>query len=53
MTMAHDRDHDRPPVLQPRGPEPLASRLRPDYKRREHPSALPREPVDPKSHPSR
>jgi hypothetical protein len=52
--MAHDRDHDHPPVVPPpRGPQPLASRQRPDYKRREHPSPLPREPVDPKSHPSR
>jgi hypothetical protein len=51
--MAHDRDHDHPPAPQPRVPQPLSSRLRPDYKRREHPTALPREPVDPKSHPSR
>ena len=52
--MAHDRDHDHPPVaLPPRGPRPLSNRARPDQSRREHPTAVPREPVDPKSHPSR
>ena len=51
--MAHDRDHDHPPMPQPRVPQPLASRLRPDSKSREHPTALPREPVDPKCHPGR
>jgi len=49
--MAHDKDHDRQPVVTPREPRSLSQRLRPDYKRREHP--VPREPVDPKAHPSR
>jgi hypothetical protein len=54
--MAHDRDHDHPPP-QPAsiGPReaPLASAPCPDRKRHEHPTVVPREPVDPKSHPSR
>jgi hypothetical protein len=52
VTVAHDRDHDHPPVP-PRDTRPHTNRLRPDYKRREHPTAVPREPIDPKSHPSR
>jgi hypothetical protein len=52
--MAHDRDHDHPPVTQPpRTPRPLSSRTRPNNERREHPTDVPREPVDPKSHPAR
>ena len=52
--MAHDRDHDRhgnPPP--PKPPTPLESTACPDRKRSEHPTAVPREPVDPKTHPSR
>ena len=52
--MAHDRDHDHqgtaPP---PREPLPVESKPCPDRKRREHPDGVPREPVDPKSHPTR
>ena len=51
--MAHDKDHDHPPVPAPREPRPLSQRVRPDYKRREHPTPVPREPVDPRAHPSR
>jgi len=51
--MAHDKDHDHQPVTTPREPRPLSQRLRPDYKRREHPTTEPREPVDPRAHPSR
>jgi len=51
--MAHDRDHDHQTVAPPREPRPLTQRLRPDYKRREHPATEPRAPVDPKPHPSR
>jgi hypothetical protein len=53
--MSHDRDHDHPPqpLNPPREPQPIASRQKPDRVRPEHPSALPREPVDPKSHPGR
>ena len=51
--MAHDKDHDRQPVVSPREPRAGSQRLRPDYKRREHPTAVPREPVDPRAHPSR
>lgn len=52
--MAHDRDHDRhaPPSPAP-SPAPLESRDCPDRKRREHPDTVPREPVDPKTHPNR
>jgi len=54
--MAHDRDHDHPPPqpasIGPREP-PLARAPCPDRKRHEHPTVVPREPVDPKSHPSR
>ena len=53
--MSHDRDHDHPPpaALPPREKAPLLSRPKPDSKRREHPSTAPREPVDPRLHPSR
>jgi hypothetical protein len=53
--MAHDRDHDHPPVAPPPKPKapPLASRPKPDSKLREHPDAAPREPVDPRTHPGR
>jgi hypothetical protein len=51
--MAHDKDHDHPPVTLPRDVRGLLNRPRPEYKRREHPGGIPREPVDPKSHPSR
>jgi len=51
--MSHDRDHDHQRVAPPHEPRPLTQRLRPDYKRREHPATEPRAPVDPKSHPSR
>jgi hypothetical protein len=54
--MSHDRDHDHPPPhpapMAPRVP-PVASSPCPDRKRHEHPSVQPREPVDPKNHPSR
>ncbi|HEX5128414.1 MAG TPA: hypothetical protein VFV90_01650, partial [Usitatibacter sp.] len=53
VTMAHDKDHDHAPPPSPRAPRPLSERLRPDYKRREHPTSEPREPVDPRAHPSR
>ena len=53
--MSHDKDHDhpQPPVVTPREPEPLGSKPKPDRERREHPTVLPREPVDPRTHPSR
>jgi len=54
--MAHERDHDHPPQpasLPPKEKSPLVSRTKPDCKRREHPSVTPREPVDPRLHPSR
>jgi len=53
--VAHDRDHDHPPPapLPPKAPAPLSSKPKPDSKRREHPNAIPREPVDPRVHPSR
>jgi hypothetical protein len=51
--MAHEKDHDYPPAPPPREPRPLTERLRPDYKRREHPTTVPRAPVDPRPHPSR
>ena len=52
--MAHDRDHDRhAPAPQPPAPEPLESKDCPDRKRREHPTTVPREPVDPRPHPNR
>lgn len=53
--MSHDRDHDHPPVEPPpKEPKPpLESKRCPDRKRREHPGTEPREPVDPRPHPSR
>ncbi len=52
--MSHDKDHDHPPApTPPREPAPLVSRQKPDRLRTEHPSPAPREPVDPRSHPSR
>jgi hypothetical protein len=42
--MSHDRDHDHRPAGIPPKPED---------KRREHPTPVPREPVDPRPHPSR
>ena len=54
--MSHDRDHDHPPQpgpLPPKVKAPLLSRRKPDSKAREHPSPAPREPVDPRLHPSR
>ena len=51
--MSHDKDRDHQPATPPREPRPLTQRARPDYKRREHPTPVPREPVDPLAHPSR
>ncbi|MGZ5061691.1 MAG: hypothetical protein ACXWG3_16000 [Usitatibacter sp.] len=51
--MSHDKDREHPPPPSPKDPAPLASRPKPDCKRVEHPSAIPREPVDPRTHPSR
>ena len=53
--MAHDRDHDHPPVgLPPKAKAPpLVSKAKPDSTRREHPESVPREPVDPRTHPGR
>jgi hypothetical protein len=43
--VSHDRDHDHRP---PSGVPP-----KPEDKRREHPTPVPGEPVDPRPHPSR
>lgn len=54
--MSHDRDHDHGPLpgaIAPKDPRTLASHPKPDCKRPEHPSAEPREPIDPRTHPSR
>jgi hypothetical protein len=51
--MSHDRDHDHPEPLPPREPEPLVSKQKPDRTRCDHPTVVPREPVDPKTHPNR
>ena len=53
--MAHDRDHDHPqPAPGPKGKvRPLVSKAKPDHKRLEHPTGVPREPVDPRAHPGR
>ena len=51
--MSHARDHDHlTPAEPPPKPVPVASRPRPDRVRVEHPSSLPREPVDPRPHPN-
>jgi hypothetical protein len=51
--MAHDRDHDHhQPEPVPREPA-LESTDCPDRKRPEHPTSVPRSPVDPRVHPSR
>ena len=52
--MAHDRDRDHPPPAEtpPKEPE-LVSRNKPDRIRAENPTPTPREPLDPRSHPSR
>lgn len=52
--MSHDRDRDHRPPLPPREEAPApGSEPKPDRERCEHPAPVPREPVDPKSHPSR
>ncbi|HST02473.1 MAG TPA: hypothetical protein VLJ84_12515 [Usitatibacter sp.] len=52
--MSHERDHDHPPAPTPRHEAPAPSSLpKPDRTRAEHPTSVPREPVDPRSHPSR
>jgi len=52
--MSHDRDHDRPqPQPRHEPQEPPASHPKPDRVRAEHPTSEPREPVDPRCHPSR
>jgi len=54
--MSHDRDRDHPPphpAEVPPKPPHLGSNPKPDRKRVEHPTPLPAEPVDPRSHPSR
>ena len=58
MTMAHDRDHDHPPPAPAPAPKPkivppLVSKTKPDRPRPDHPTLTPREPVDPRPHPSR
>jgi hypothetical protein len=52
--MSHDRDHDHrtPPAPPPREPH-LDSTDCPDCKRTQRPTDVPREPVDPRPHPSR
>jgi hypothetical protein len=52
--MAHDRDRDHPTpaVVPPKSPQP-GSLQKPDRIRAEHPTSVPREPVDPKMHPRR
>jgi hypothetical protein len=51
--MSHERDHDHPPPLPPRELPPRVSKQKPDRIRCDHPTVVPREPVDPKTHPSR
>jgi hypothetical protein len=51
--MSHDRDHDHPAVIPPREPDVKVSKPVPDRERSDHPSPMPREPVDPRSHPQR
>jgi hypothetical protein len=51
--MSHERDHDHPQPLPPRELAPLVSKQKPDRIRCDHPTVVPREPVDPKTHPSR
>jgi hypothetical protein len=52
--MSHDRDHDHPTPAEPREVRPPhvpASNPKPDRPRSERPSIVPREPVDPRTHP--
>lgn len=52
--MSHDRDHDHHLPSPPREEPPLpGSEPKPDRERCEHPTIVPREPVDPRSRPSR
>ena len=53
--MPHDRDHDdaSPVSLPPRDKPVTVSRPKPDSGKHEHPAPEPREPVDPKIHPTR
>ena len=55
--MSHERDREHPqphptPAATPKEPAP-SSEPCPDRKRSEHPTVIPREPVDPRPHPSR
>lgn len=54
--MSHERDREHPPQPAP-APQPRShgpsSEPCPDRKRSEHPMVVPREPVDPHSHPNR
>jgi hypothetical protein len=53
--VSHERDHDhRPPeTLPPRDEPPPGSKQKPDRPHSEHPTVVPREPIDPRTHPSR
>ena len=55
--MSHERDREHPkpqPHLHPpKEHAPPSSEPCPDRKRSEHPTVVPREPVDPRTHPSR
>ena len=54
--MSHERDRERPqphPYPAPPREHSRSSEPCPDRKRSEHPSIVPREPVDPRPHPSR
>ena len=57
--MSHERDREHPPQPAPPHPQPApkghgpGSEPCPDRKRSEHPTVVPREPIDPRPHPSR
>jgi hypothetical protein len=51
MPHTRDRDHPHPPQVPP--PHEPGSHPKPDQQRVEHPTPVPRAPVDPRTHPSR
>jgi hypothetical protein len=51
--VSHERDREHRTEAPPKEPVPHASEPCPDRKRHEHPTTVPREPVDPRTHPSR
>ena len=51
--MSHEKDREHPPEPPPKPAPAPTSKTMPDRKYSEHPSPVPREPIDPRQHPSK